>query len=363
MEKYVQIIGEYSNGRCLVVWGSGTFSKEVTDELAFYQIYTDYYVKIGLDSYFNDIQTIELQNLQGKADDYYIVITGDIPQAVECLQKFGYGVNDYYIIKNDLISVELSKLEDIGDNRICCDKYDHLQLLLRGSANDIFIESGVVIGKNVRIEAHNGGIIHIKRGVSIGDNSVLLAFEESQLIIEQNVQIASGADITSRYQSEIVIENNARIDKDAAIFVKYSSILRIGERSTFCFGLNIINVFHSNIIIGMNCMVSHRVSIICNDGHPIYDVYSGEIVNSGKAICIEDNVWLGANSTVMSESRIGTGSILAAQSLLKNRTIPSFCSSGGIPAKVLRQGISWSRSLSTWAIERKKRGLYHARPK
>ena len=49
---------------------------------------------------------------------------------------------------------------------------------------------------------------------------------------------------------------------------------------------------------------------------------------------IEDDVWLGANVTVLPGRRIGTGSIVAAGSVV-TRDVPAFAVVAGNPAKIV----------------------------
>ncbi len=51
---------------------------------------------------------------------------------------------------------------------------------------------------------------------------------------------------------------------------------------------------------------------------------------------IEDDVWIGANVTILPGKRIGTGSILAAGAVV-TRDVPPFTVVGGNPARVIRR--------------------------
>ncbi|MGE0842274.1 acyltransferase [Pseudonocardia sp.] len=52
-------------------------------------------------------------------------------------------------------------------------------------------------------------------------------------------------------------------------------------------------------------------------------------------IRIEDNVWIGARVTFLAGSRVGSGSIVAAGSVVRG-VFPSNCVVGGVPAKILK---------------------------
>ena len=60
-----------------------------------------------------------------------------------------------------------------------------------------------------------------------------------------------------------------------------------------------------------------------------------------KPIVIEDNVWIGVNVLILKGVTIGHGSVIAAGSIV-TRDIPCNCLAAGIPAKVIREKISWN---------------------
>jgi acetyltransferase-like isoleucine patch superfamily enzyme len=76
---------------------------------------------------------------------------------------------------------------------------------------------------------------------------------------------------------------------------------------------------------------SEHFSAIMNTGHPkenIFDIKSSPVV-------IEDDVWLGFNSTVLKGVKIGKGSIVAACSVVTKDVPPNVIVAGN-PAKLVR---------------------------
>jgi acetyltransferase-like isoleucine patch superfamily enzyme len=60
-------------------------------------------------------------------------------------------------------------------------------------------------------------------------------------------------------------------------------------------------------------------------------------------ITIGDHVWIGQNVTILKGARIGKGSIIAACALV-HRDIPDKQLWGGVPARLLRENVSWVAS-------------------
>ncbi len=115
-----------------------------------------------------------------------------------------------------------------------------------------------------------------------------------------------------------------------------------------------------NIIIGNNCYFNHNTILhggkknakliignyvqtgpnvaiyVSNHGHLNNGI---PIINQGyyeKDIIIEDDVWIGANSVIVSGVRIGKGAIIGAGSVV-TRDVQPFSICAGTPAKYIKQ--------------------------
>ena len=105
-------------------------------------------------------------------------------------------------------------------------------------------------------------------------------------------------------------------------------------------GLTLINyncviLDTSPVHIGANTFIAPGVCIACA-GHAIDAKQRAEGIGTSKAITIEDDVWIGANSTVCGGVTIGKGSVIGAGSVV-NKDIPPGVIAVGNPCKVLRQ--------------------------
>lgn len=105
----------------------------------------------------------------------------------------------------------------------------------------------------------------------------------------------------------------------------------------------VMDVF-SSVSIGHNVVISERVVIRDSDNHTIcYD--GADVTNDAKPlsapIVIEDHVWIGMNAVILKGVTVGEGSIIAAGSVV-NKDVPPHCLVGGVPAKVIKTGVSWS---------------------
>lgn len=84
------------------------------------------------------------------------------------------------------------------------------------------------------------------------------------------------------------------------------------------------------------------LTIITGDHHYIVGRYLDElrecdkIPENDKDVIIEEDVWCGANVTILKGVTIGRSSIIAAGSVV-TKDIPAYSIAGGIPAKVIKK--------------------------
>lgn len=101
----------------------------------------------------------------------------------------------------------------------------------------------------------------------------------------------------------------------------------------------------AKLIIKKHFISGPGLTIITGDHHYIAGRYLDSITDSDKIpendqdVIIEEDVWCGANVTILKGVTIGRSSIIAAGSVV-TKDIPPYSIVGGIPAKVIKQ--KWS---------------------
>ncbi len=96
----------------------------------------------------------------------------------------------------------------------------------------------------------------------------------------------------------------------------------------------------SKVYIGNKVLFGPRVTLIGGDhritdiGRFIYDVLD-KLPGDDLDIHIEDDVWVGANATILKGVTVGRGAVVAAGALVI-KDIPPYAIVGGVPAKVLK---------------------------
>ena len=121
--------------------------------------------------------------------------------------------------------------------------------------------------------------------------------------------------------------------------IKGLSLLTIGnnvsipKRSTiYCTGATL--TIGNNVIFGPNPTIitgDHRINYI---GKFIINTFD-KLPENDVPVIIEDDVWTGANVTILKGVTIGRGSVIAAGAVV-NKSCPPYSIIGGVPAKILK---------------------------
>lgn len=122
------------------------------------------------------------------------------------------------------------------------------------------------------------------------------------------------------------------------VILRQGERIRIGEHSL----INHNNVLQAGkktgkIIIGNYVHTGANVMMFAfNHSIDSVDIPSLQQEYYDADIIIEDDVWIGAGSIILSGVNIGKGSVIAAGSVV-NKEVPAYSIAGGIPARVLKK--------------------------
>ncbi|MFZ2990448.1 glycosyltransferase [Ideonella sp.] len=117
--------------------------------------------------------------------------------------------------------------------------------------------------------------------------------------------------------------------------------LRVGSKSTMM-GAK-ITLHESGLIeIGEDCMFAGEVRMDTSDMHSIIDASTGQRLNPPGDIHIGEHVWIGFGCYVLKGIRIGEHSVVGACAVVA-QDLPPNSLAVGVPAKVIRSGVSWHR--------------------
>lgn len=195
----------------------------------------------------------------------------------------------------------------------------------------------VLISHNTKVEGVYKGCIKLKSPVKpfmltlgifrgTGDfrnnsKSYLYIEKNGRMIINSYANICTGFFISIYDNAKITIGNNCWLNTGCTIRCA------------------------NEISIGNSCLFGWNINIYDSDGHSIYYKNNPELcVNCNKKIIIGNHVWIGANATIAKGARIPNNCILAGHSLINKSFEKSNCIYAGIPAKLVKENIIWSKN-------------------
>jgi len=97
------------------------------------------------------------------------------------------------------------------------------------------------------------------------------------------------------------------------------------------------------LIVGDDSMISWQVEARNYDSHAVFDLETGTIINEPTDIIVGAHCWLGQKVVISRGISVGNGAILGIASVV-TADVPACCAVAGVPARVVRQGVTWDRS-------------------
>ena len=193
-------------------------------------------------------------------------------------------------------------------------------------------------------------LVYLKRGLETEYSRQRYSNFLTNATIHSSVKILPNATIENLSQCSnlITIKKDSVIRGELLIFAHAGEIL-IGEE---CYVGESTRIWSSaSINIGNRVYISHNVNIhdtnshsidsyirhqhflsIMSTGHPkedIFDIQSSPVI-------IEDDVWIGFNSTILKGVKIGRGSVIAACSVVTKDVLPNAIVAGN-PARPIKK--------------------------
>lgn len=175
------------------------------------------------------------------------------------------------------------------------------------------------IHKKTAVQFEKSSRLILKGPINLGQSWTKQNYFQSLLCLRENAIFEVTNQLTAFEGIKIYVNKNAHLSIDGGTF---NSSVNIS-----CF---------NRIEIGRDCFISENTMIRDSDNHPI--------VNSeiSKPIRIGDYVFIGINVTILKGVTIGDGAVVAAGSVVAS-DVPSRALVGGVPAKVIKENVTWNR--------------------
>lgn len=195
---------------------------------------------------------------------------------------------------------------------------------------------------------------HFCKQVVRTDNSRILPYKGCVLDLAPGARIyLGGGDLEvgcdrlkgSKAETLVRLRENAIWRSEGGCRISYGSTIEILHHAIldsqfFTMNSNSTLIAAKKICLGQDVMIGRGVIIYDSDHHTIRDA-QGEVTNPDVPVSIGDHVWLATNTTVLKGSTIGSGSIVAANSVVR----------GAVPSGSLYQPLKTKANYGTWSRE------------
>ena len=168
---------------------------------------------------------------------------------------------------------------------------------------------------NVQIRVEPNNTVYFKKRVVLRNLKITIQGKNNELIIHENTSVSGEIELFGN-------DNRIEIGKDSRINGAFLGAHK-GKK----------------ILIGEGCLFSTLIDIRTTDSHLIFNS-EGERINPDRDVVIHDRVWLGRDVSVLKGSEIESDCVVGTKSLVTG-FIPKNTIVGGIPAKVIKTGITW----------------------
>ena len=150
--------------------------------------------------------------------------------------------------------------------------------------------------------------------------------------IGKNCKILRGCELDASGNGKIIIHNNVTLNP--YVFLQANKgFIEIGENSE----INNFTIINSGakIMIGNNVLIGPKVNIISyTHNYKDSNILIRKQNAPTKKILIEDDVWIGANTTILYGVKIGKGAVVGANSLV-TKDIEPYTINVGSPTKTI----------------------------
>ncbi|NRD76944.1 acyltransferase [Bacillus sp. BRMEA1] len=156
-------------------------------------------------------------------------------------------------------------------------------------------------------------------GVEVNKHSYLKLDNGCKVVFHGKANLSEG--ISVRCDNGGIIEFGANFAANQNCFIASNTLVKFGD----------------DVLLGWN------INVRDSDGHHIYLQDKTEPFNLNKSISIGNSVWIASYANILKGSKISDNSIVGYGSLVTKEFNESQQILAGVPAKVVKQNITWRK--------------------
>ncbi|HCA55915.1 MAG TPA: hypothetical protein DEO95_10685 [Ruminococcaceae bacterium] len=296
---------KYANQRELILWGNDAPFREYlkkTHNITIEKTVTAFEKKVTDNRIF-------FRSLKGQSDKYYIILPNIQPSAIFKKRLLLLGFKE----GKDYIFIRRSKTVLPAGYGTYRDPYGNVvqtggcRVFLSPYAEncEIFVDKGFKGDFLIRVFGKGGVKVRIGKNCKSSGSSRLFIHDGGEFTMGDGVSI--------------------------------------GDNTKFSVSAN------NRITIGDDCMFSYDILVFSGDGHAIFDMTTGQRMNSYAitdpkgSITMGKHVWICAGVYILNRANIGNSCILGANATVKG-DIPDYSIAAGNPARIVKSNVTWSRN-------------------
>ncbi|NDV91703.1 hypothetical protein GTH32_10960 [Alteromonas sp. 345S023] len=169
----------------------------------------------------------------------------------------------------------------------------------------------------------------------------------NKVIIGSGSQLKGQININGSFNTLLFMGNSAGVSYVRAEVNNNNNAIYIGKRFSSN-GAHLSVAGNCKILIGEDAMFANGIYLRTSDMHALIDLNTSKTLNhnskAGGRIVVGPHVWLGQDALLLKDVEIGYGSVIGARSVVSKSVSPKSLAVG-VPAKVIRKNISWTRQL------------------
>lgn len=119
--------------------------------------------------------------------------------------------------------------------------------------------------------------------------------------------------------------------------------VNIGNSTTIGSTCLYLEESNTSVSIGDECMFGRAISISTTDFHSVLDKTTMKRINYPKDVFIGNHVWIGYDVEINKGSSIMDDSVVGSHSLVTKKFDKKSLCIAGVPAKIIKENITWSR--------------------
>jgi acetyltransferase-like isoleucine patch superfamily enzyme len=202
------------------------------------------------------------------------------------------------------------------------------KIVIEGADNSCNWRESVLRECDIRING-SGCRIEFSRGCVVTGVRIRLQGKNLVLRLGRRVVVGTGSVLWVQGEDGLIdIQDDATIEQAG---------IGVSENGT-------------SVVVGQDCLLSYGVEIRTSDSHGIYDKTTGARINPAANVILGRHVWVGARVAILKGVQIGSGSVLGTGSVVTH-SIEGDAIAAGVPARVIRRGITWTRGCDCALVE------------